>query len=691
MIEIEKENYAGESAELTPADTPFSVDIDDEEFVYTPLRFSTATIRIAGSDYLQSLFSTSYREYRVTLKRSGEIVWCGFIKPELYTQDYVYKTFVLEIECISAMSVLEFIDYKKAGEGMDFVNLWDLLKKCISESNGQYNGVYIPHVYAIDEASYNANSNPIEGMSISEQDFFDEDDKAMTLKEVLENLCKFFNWTCVDWRGDLYFVDIDHTGDYHYYDITLTTKTNVSQNEKNVQQVGFSGSDHTLDILPGYNKVTVKDSNYSVGEVFPQEDTDKLTRLGDKITYAREYVVDNKVSRKIYFLPGVYKMYHYENGTVQNEVSEETIKNMSLDDVELLLGAIPIKRCNYEMENIGGTWQPNITSYSYEDLIQLRITKYPAVKPVEPASRYDYDLKDTKPLLTFAANLPSTVYKDGAFAIQGSVQMVKAMSSNISDYTPIDEMYSFGDELPSISAPYFVCELSVGNKYWNGTQFTDIYSTFNVLLTDGKDETFSSPVSGGFLNIKSTKTLAMPYDGLEGYVIPIGETLIGQLRFIIKGFKAYMLNGSMNCFLKDLKCVYQKVDGYGEDDNTDRTYENVVNEDYINEADDIEFKVTSYNDDGACYSKVIMNNEYLSTIWNKLTETEKRPEELLITRIVNRYKSPKIKLTQVIKESIDIVPFTSMSDNYQVNKRFINAGGTIDYKMNRFNCIMIEL
>lgn len=70
---------------------------------------------------------------------------------------------------------------------------------------------------------------------------------------------------------------------------------------------------------------------------------------------------------------------------------------------------------------------------------------------------------------------------------------------------------------------------------------------------------------------------------------------------------------------------------------------------------------------------------------------EIRPEEQLIRRIVRRYSSPSIKLTQVIKNIDELTPLSRLSDNYMVNKRFINAGGSIDYKMNRFQCVMIEI
>ena len=122
VVEIEKENYFGEITELQGGSSPFTVDIADEDFLYIPTRFSTAKISIVGSDYLQSLFSTAYQQYRVTFKKNGVVTWCGFIKPELYTQDYSSKTFELELECISAMSSLEFIDYEQAKDTREFIS-----------------------------------------------------------------------------------------------------------------------------------------------------------------------------------------------------------------------------------------------------------------------------------------------------------------------------------------------------------------------------------------------------------------------------------------------------------------------------------------------------------------------------------------------------------------------------------------
>lgn len=80
LIEIQKENYTGDSVELVGSgSSPFSVSIEDEDFLYIPTRFSKAVIRVVGGDYLQSLYSTGYQQYRVNFKRENNIVWTGFV------------------------------------------------------------------------------------------------------------------------------------------------------------------------------------------------------------------------------------------------------------------------------------------------------------------------------------------------------------------------------------------------------------------------------------------------------------------------------------------------------------------------------------------------------------------------------------------------------------------------------------
>lgn len=671
VVEIEKDGYTGKVLELVGAESPFTVDVDDEEFLYTPSRFSTANIRVVGNDYLQSLFSTSYQQYRVTFKKEGAVTWCGFIKPEIYTQDYSSEIFELELECISALSTLEYIDYKQAGEGARvFISLWDLLKKCIMSSNGLYESVYIPHVYASSESDYNSGVNVLQNMKVSEQNFFDEDDKPMKLKEVLEEICKLLNWTVCDWKGSLYFVDIDHTGEFYKYSADLETKIgSVTPNLLNVQKIGFAGNGHSYDKLTGRNKVIVKTSNYCAGEIFPEENFNKIEKFGPDY----ELNKSGRVTLKKFYLPKIYRLYRY----VRNK--DTPLFDKDLDSFREIpndvLGAMLLKRCEYNIVN----GNPDIINYDWSNLIQIRSYR-----------DKDHQIGGGIPILEFASPLPVTSYSDGAISISMAIQITMNVDLT-TGYVKQSGWLALNG-----------CQLSIGSWYYNGDEWTeDSKSKFSI-------EFYLKNYDGGsFINNLNTKTLSMPYNGLNGYIIPLpnGRPLFGSMKFCMGNLGSNYRHSSehgdndtanpgFGCFIKDLKMTYQLHDDYTKesDGNSDRYYENIVNESFINELDEIEFKISSYNNDGACYSKVMLGNDYLkdnlySAIENKLV----RPEEHLIRRIIKRYGATHIKLTQVIKETPDLTPLTRLSDNFMVDNRFIVIGGSIDYRMDQFECIMIEV
>ena len=85
IVQILEKDGFGSPVVLTGGNPVFTVDINDEDFLYTPTRFSGATLKIVGSNYLQSLFSTDYQKFKVNLVKGSSIVWTGFITPEMYS------------------------------------------------------------------------------------------------------------------------------------------------------------------------------------------------------------------------------------------------------------------------------------------------------------------------------------------------------------------------------------------------------------------------------------------------------------------------------------------------------------------------------------------------------------------------------------------------------------------------------
>ena len=678
VVEIEKEGYTGASTELIGGESPFTVEIDDEEFLYTPTRFSTAKLSVVGGDYLQELFSTQYRQYRVTLIYDDDVAWCGFIKPELYTQDYTSEVFELEIECQSAMSVLEFIDYKPEGETRQFVSLWSLFQHCVEESRGRYTAVRVPYVYAANASDYASRAgNVIADMVISEQNFFDEDDEPMTLLEVLEEVCKFFNWTCTDWTGELTFVDIDHTGQYRDYDAALQSFTTSTPDAASVQTVSFMGTGHSMDILPGYNKVTVKCSNYSVGEVqWSYEMDDVHTLVADTLTE------DNSRSRReITSNPAGIEMYQYtvsSDGNIQR-VTDLTPYMGSMETANALFGALPFRFCNYEMEHdyVDDEWKPSINDYSFIEAIRVRNA---ATKDShEPSIGMDTKLLSVK--------LPCAAYANGVICINGEFKF--ACDDNLS---PIGEV-----GMGVLGNLYKVFSLRIGDKWYDGTTWTDTETTFNLEIEAEAGTSTANPDSQEYHAIPNDKLPDSPYDGASGFMVSLPGVFVGELEMCLYSRHEWWQMPDLDIrevgtYVRGRKIGSAKLNGSGTNEGSDRLYENVINEDYINELDEIEFKISSYNaDDGTCYSKPVLDGNLVETLYNAVLGKQKRPEELLITRVINHYVAPQVKLTQPLKYTGSVSPLTRLTDQFQPGKTFLATGGSLDYRMNRFDCQMIEV
>lgn len=665
LVEIEKEGYEGEAVELIAAGTPFTVEIDNEDFLYTPSRFSTAKLNVVGKDYLQTLFSTQYRQHRVTLTVDGVVTWCGYIKPEVYTQDYTSETFELELECMSAMSVLEYIDYTIQGEDKEFVSLWRLMKRCVEASQGRYTAVNVPFVYGQTKEKYQAGENVLDKMMVSEQNFFDEEDKPMKLLEILEEICKLLGWTCTDWRGELWFVDMEFQGTYHKYDATLTTKQDITFNELTVQEVGFSGSDHSLDILPGYNKVTVKCSNYPLGNIGNvTTDFDDL----DVLAYPNETFIENNASKMLILDPSKMskkiKTIAYKEKDLINKITDySAYKSGPLDgdtfNAKFIFGALPVKYSLYEMKKEGDKYVPSITSYNYVQAFKV-CDKRNESEGVES--------EDIIPVEIIKIKLSNILYPVGCICVNGEV------CHFIVDQDFINLEQEFFGLLP------LQYSLRIGNYYY------DLENKIwgNNLVVN---RIYATEFSDGFYKIKDEKVLSMPYEGASGHIIELNREYKGELEFIIYTNKLYS-----NFGLKDFSIKFVGLGNEDDESSEDRIYENVLNETYINELDEIELKISSYNDDGACYSKIVIDDAYLTNnLYNAILDKQMRPENMLISRIISHYSTTRLKLTEVINETPSLTPVTRMSDNFLLGKKFINTGGSIDFRNEQFSFTMIEI
>lgn len=644
-VRIYRNGYTGEVKELTGAPSCFVVSGTDEDFMYTPIRTSTATISVLDSDLLLDLYSINNQYAPVKFYKNGVLEWTGYIKPEQFTQPYVPTAQNVSVECVSALATLEHLEYKELTPLFGVVSMWVLMKHLIKSANGEYRGVFIPWVYGETSAM---SGNVFERITLIENNFIKEE---MNLLEVLEAVCKFFNWTIYDIGGFLYFVDADWKGTYRVYDEALENYTETSGSEVLIQDIGYNGSDNnTLDVVPGYNKASVKSLNHVFDDVVKDEEYDILEAYNDDYLVKTYKGSDGPyASRKKFLKPKFWKLRaYYNDGTIIPENVLDAFPNYELNEV---FGGILMSEANYKCVGSNNpTPDEGVTDFDYVDSIQVRYST-------------DGNFNSGVGFVPFLVMKgENAVYADCAISIDASIEV-------FFDREMAGQGFTKGN-----GKRLLMIEVSCGSKWYDGTTWVDVYTIFYAEVDDtGK--------------IKSNRTPYTPYKDISGYVIPM-DFFIGQP--IISIFTPVWLNNdgtgvNTGIKIRNLKFGYAKKEGVVEEgENGDRVYENIVNESYMSEAEEIEFDISSYNKDGASFSKAILNGRWLTNnLYCAVVEEMIRPEELMIRRIVNRYGETKIKLTEAICMTGEISPITRIKERSMAEKTFRMTSGEWDYEQNR--------
>ena len=669
-VQILEDGGTGSPVELTGGTPPFIVDVNDEDFLYTPTRFSGATLKLVGSDYLQKLFSTQYQKFKVNLVKAGSVIWTGFITPELYSQDYDNSLFELEIECISALSTLEYIDFKQEGAT---VSLLGIIKKCITESKGDFRAVYIPNVY----------TSSLDGITVSTANFIDEDGKAMTLKECLEEVCKFLNWTVTEYDGCIYFIDMDYikAGKTSYTNILTSTTTTLSSTI-NLRDIPSKGNSNLLSILGGYNKSIVIDSDYEVDSdiLYPELE---LNLSGGEL-FKFEKTKDDTIYKKEYYNSNL-ELFNY---VLSNNSYTTYDKPFNTDKQSA--GAVAMRKTSYGKTEA-------LSKYSWQEMIEIKQKSAIILDNSAPYYLYKDIYHNGEEIKNdpFILNYPAIKCKGNELSYLVFDPDIK-LCINFDIYLTTDKDGFEGDFKPtgltSVPKLFIPMQLRIGDHYYNGSSWvTDSNTIFKVSTTATPNNYVNT-----WLQVYNYNDPELNVPDLNGYIVSFKSITTGDIELTIynPAINPYSTpvfeNPIESFFIRNIEISTQRVNASKSDSTKqDTKYENVVNEGFINALDDIEFKITSKNESELSYSKAMDGNSILDVLTNNIDNNSEKPEKLLIQRIINQYKQPKIKLVQVIKP--DILPYSKVTDSYLSGKQFVFTGGRINYEDNSIECNLIEL
>lgn len=823
--------------ELMLSDSPFTVNYECEDGnIFKAYKCSTATVSILQKEYNFEFNNTSGCNVLVMLlKYKNELTeeevkdsqinssynrklqidnicydveWIGYATPNTYSQDFENLFDEFELECQDALSTLKYTSYKIQNEKTTFASFIDIIKRYSAKTRA-YKNIYVADTLVLP---VNADADIFNFCYIDERNFFDEDETAKKVLEVIEQLCLYLNVTLIPYNDSLYIVDYNGLKNnycefYHYkytdeknYTITDETDNFILQKNKvtfehqtDIKADDFSGTGTKLTLESTFNKMSVKDSLYSFDTI--SVDFDNIDRwvYSEDCDVPGQYDDYNVISESdgVFITDGrtdtLFNNY-VEWGTDANGLT--VVKKRPDEDKNLTVicnsrkgkQKCYIKYLQFiDSSNIFNDSRLKTTFYFNDTKVEGKIScGNPVYGSFEGEPKFTYKTSreycgaqliayhtekvdsfqehpmkiELKPAIL--CHTPTSISQkdiiDKNYFDWGSNQHYcynpyfsiksKSVALGSGDYIVISGTFKFyknDDMLPidvdatdDIYSEYMsqcLYYVKFGNKYFPGLQANrnKDYSTWGCwgdLGADGrpmkaditfpiKQKAFGVPlkIGGGWnggLNFKDK----LGVDG--GIVIPAPQSdlengvEVGDIEvFFFKPISPSLRGVSKYCIIEDLKIeIITKSDLNSissSSDDTDTEYTNIIDEDAIEEKDNIELDVTTWDNKQPNYSSVIYSDainikdnnvdenrlfKRVKHIFNRCTGELLRAEEHIIYNNIIQYSTPTISLN--LNLHVQPKPYSTYTYHFFKDKLFVVDSCELDYINNSYNIKIIE-
>ena len=609
-VNIYDSSYYGTPVQLKGAEEPLVTQEDEDDDWFLPVRTQSGYIRIVddgkdvngstltSSDSWNKIIPAGDRSRKVTLTdSSGNVKWQGYIQPQTFSGRIYECVQEREFPIQCGLSVLKGVT-PTVQSGL--VTFAELLYNILYQSGLSFYYIYFSGEDAIYWLIKKVDwSNFIEidgnGNRTSKYSYFD----------LLENICKFWGWTCRTFNDDVYFVsaDEDFARDFIRMDMQglyqLASGYTPYYNYRSYSYYDmdaniYASTDNQLEILRGMKKVTVRCNINKHDEILsvPFDEISALFRAasvgytvhGNVYHFYKEY-------NNTY-----YSVTEYENGDVSIE-------------------------CYWDQGRINGRF------IAFED--------------------YDGDLADKH---NYNFN-----YVLNAFGNNNSVDeaCMKLVSKSV---------HSFNDGAITINANLLDAPdtanisayLRVGDKCWNGSSWVSASSS--VL--------FSISIKGNA--IADNRALNGPYDAYRGYGVPV-TSLGGIVDFRIvrcfDGAGGYTLNFTS----VSLGFVKERAKALN-NDHSENVYTSSTNSLFSDDRTvDLIFATNNLNGYGYGFVMDSDGTYTYDVPYSYSGDTEyERPEEHLLSRMKFHYSAVKKKETLDIRHDLVVLSPLYMCETAQM-------------------------
>ena len=492
------------SGTLTGAAEPFVTQEADDADMFLPIRTQTGYIRIVGvndrATWL-SLIPNGVTSKLVKLTHGNNVIdWQGFLTPGVFSNEWPgggAQEHEFPVQC--PLSVLDGIDMDTTDPNntgiVTFGGLLQYIFGKLTTAGVTINHYYVQGTAAVTKARLD--------LKLIWANFVETDNTGTlvakyTCYQVLEEVCKFFGYTCRMIGDAVYFTQ--PTGNsYGFTDYTTLTGSGTysARGSFSISDNMLASNDMDEQIVPGVGKVTVSSDINKL---------DNLIEIPYDELFDRYYMgQSNIIVRSVdYYERGIYCAVKAPDANGTRMTYEDD--NVSL---ECYMATVPgttqnagnqKKYCRFlvyddsEVGDVGGTPPESKKAYSWKKCVEL-------------FHSYNYPPQGTSPDNTpmfKIASKQSFIVSDGVLYVSFKCDEVSAWIGPIK----------------------CTAVMKLGDKYWDGTlqQWvvkqvpTDPDPTFDMYFT----------ADGAF----STRT-SINDPQYDGYGIPVTDTMRGTLEFSI--------------------------------------------------------------------------------------------------------------------------------------------------------------
>lgn len=675
VLNLYDSSYSGDPIELTPAAVPFETQEDSDDAWFVPIRKQTGYIRVLDEGNTDGIMPVGMKDRYVEYTEDGTLMWCGYVVPDVFSADWDVTPNEVELPVTGGLGVLEG-EYLNEDDGLGVVPLAKLIHECLLATGIDYNRIYIPTEVFPEEGSLD-DLYPLT-IEVSRFNFFKDNDSlnsddtdwtrynGATCYEVLSEIMKLWGWTLRERGKDLWITSpkIEKSSYISFAKLGYMAEGRKmlgdgvkNSAEYEISSLELAGSDHKRDVLQGRKKVIVKAAVNPVGAVVPSVDKAKMDFVDSFVsefesegtTYAYEklslYVPKRgytDVEFRTYVKTGANETY-----------SDWTSVAQSIAAISLYVGAYFI-----EQERVTAEEYEKKKNWNLSETIRINLQDWTGDYPTIEKAR-------TLPIVIMRSRNVAN-YVSGAFVISAQTRSIS--QGFLTDYD--------GNGKGTLEIMF-----RVGGKYWDGSAWVNNESWFTVEM--GNEEDPESTDGTG--KIISTKTLDMPYNGADGYVMPIDVSLNGEIELIIHAVRN---DGGYGVLMLD----NFKVDYFGEDqeqrksDDSENRYAKQTGLSYSNE-EEISLQMATNNNNKAGYGILSLDGANVGTMYFAGTDQTARPEMNLVSKGVQLYGRNTEKLTLQL-EVTGANPHDVLTRN---GKKYVLASEAVNWQEETGQYIIMEV